>query len=102
MSAVYFERVFAAIAFAVCLALAVRLAVGGRRRRALDAAALRLWLRMRHGALSVWHWRDARRNAEHARKLADEAIRRARGRVDRDGNVYSPKSFRKPPRDKMH
>jgi hypothetical protein len=34
--------------------------------------------------------------------VADEAIRRARGEVEREGNVYKPKSFKKPPRDKMH
>ena len=32
----------------------------------------------------------------------EDAIRRARERGDWDGNVYRPKSFRKPPRDKMH
>ena len=37
-----------------------------------------------------------------AQRVADEAIRRARGEVEREGNVYRPKSFDKPPRDKMH
>jgi hypothetical protein len=36
-------------------------------------------------------------------RVADEAIKRARQRDGEwDGNVYKPKSFRKPPRDKMH
>jgi hypothetical protein len=47
-------------------------------------------------ALSVRHRREAARAAE-------EAIKRARERGGEwDGNVYKPKSFRKPPRDKMH
>jgi hypothetical protein len=96
------ERVFAAIALAVCAVLLVRLVIGERRRWRFDAFVRRMAQGVRRFGLSVWHWRDARRAAESARLAADEAIKRARDRGEWDGNVYTPKSFRKPPRDKMH
>lgn len=101
------ERVFAAIVIAVCAVLLVRLLIGERRRSRFDAAARRVWaalrrfgLLMHRKLLSLWHWRSSRRLAAQA---AEEAIRRARSADGSwDGNVYKPKSFRKPPRDKMH
>lgn len=97
-----FERVLAAIVIAFCALMLVRLALGVRRRQRFDAFFRRLWVRLRHAGHSVWRWRESRRNAEMARKAADELIKRARDRGEWDGNVYTPKSFRKPPRDKMH
>ena len=88
------ERVFAAIALAVC---AVPLWIP----YILMAGGMTL-LGVRRFGLWVWHWRDARRATESARQAADEAIKRARDRGEWDGNVYTPKSFRKPPHDKMH
>ena len=96
------EAVFAVIAIAVCVVLLVRLMLGVPRRYRFDAFVRRAARGLRRTGGSIWHWRDARRDAQRARKVADEAIRRARARSDRDGNVYTPKSFRKPPRDKMH
>ncbi len=96
------ERVFAGIVLAVCVVLLLRLLMSVPRRYRFDMALRRVALRLRHAALSIWHWRAARRDAQRAREAADEAIRRARDRGDWDGNVYTPKSFRKPPRDKMH
>ncbi|MDE2626063.1 MAG: hypothetical protein KGL99_02825 [Burkholderiales bacterium] len=99
------ERVFAVFALAVCLLLLVRLGVGARRRHRIDAALSRAALRLRRLAWGLRHWRESRRaarQAARAARVADAAIRRARERGDWDGNVYRPKSFRKPPRDKMH
>ena len=91
------ERVLAAIALVVCVALLVRLAIGARRRARLDAWVLRVARWARAGAISARHRREAAR-------VADAAIKRARerGEGEWEGNVYKPKSFRKPPRDKMH
>ena len=91
------ERILAAITLIVCVLLLVRLAIGARRRARLDAMARRTLHWARGAAMSVRHRREAAR-------VADEAIERARKRSDGewDGNVYKPKSFRKPPRDKMH
>jgi hypothetical protein len=102
-----FQQVFAGLALLVCALLLVRLVIGERRRWRFDAAARRLWFTLRRFSLAVhrkllslWHWRSSRRQAAQA---AEEAIRRARGAEGSwDGNVYKPKSFRKPPRDKMH
>ncbi len=96
------EAVFAGIVLAICLVLMLRLMLGTPRRYRFDSAVRRVTARLRRAGLSIWHWRDARREAERARKVADEAIQRARDRGEWDGNVYTPKSFRKPPRDKMH
>jgi 20S proteasome alpha/beta subunit len=41
---------------------------------------------------SIYHWRTSRKDAA---RLADEAIRRAKD-GDWEGNVYKPKSFRRP------
>ena len=96
------EPLLAGATLALCVALLVRLMLGARRRQRFDAALVRFWRTSRRHALHLWHWR-ARRQA--ARQAAAEAIRRASsGSWDgtRDGNVYKPRSFRKPPRDKMH
>lgn len=97
-----FERVLAATVIAFCVVMLVRLSLGSRRRARFDAFWRRRWLRARHAGHAVWRWRESRRHAEVARKAADELIKRARDRGEWDGNVYTPKSFRKPPRDKMH
>ncbi|MEP7298994.1 MAG: hypothetical protein ABI702_22645 [Burkholderiales bacterium] len=89
------ERILAAIALAVCVVLLVRLMIGARRRRRVDSAVRRAWGALRGLVMSVRHRREAAR-------VADEAIKRARSRGEWDGNVYTPKEFRKPPRDKMH
>ncbi len=90
-----FERVLAALVFAACIALLVRLAVGARLRARGDAELRRALRAARGMAMSIRHRREAAR-------AADAAIKRARERGEWDGNVYKPKSFRKPPRDKMH
>ena len=89
------ERVLAALALAACVVLLARLMIGAGRRQRLDAALRRTWNAVRRLALSLRHRREAAR-------VAEEAIKRARDRGEWDGNVYTPKEFRKPPRDKMH
>ena len=90
------DRILAAIIVAMCAVLLVRLLIGARRRARFDAALRRAWRAVRGVAVSARHRREAAR-------VADEAIARARQRGGEwDGNVYKPKSFRKPPRDKMH
>ena len=98
------EKTLAAVVLAVCALLLLRLVIGERRRYRLDAAlrsAGRTAQRAARSVQSAWRWGGARRASK---KAAIEAIRRARdgAGVTREGNVYKPKSFRKPPRDKMH
>ncbi len=90
------EKLFAAFVLAVCVALFARLLVGARRRARLDAAVKRGTRRGVQSARALWQRRSTRRAATQA---ADEAIRRAQG--EWDGNVYRPKSFKRPPR-KLH
>lgn len=90
------EHVLAALVVAVCAVLLLRLLIGEKRRARLDAALRRAVRSVRGLAMSARHRREAAR-------VAEEAIERARQRSGEwDGNVYKPKSFRKPPRDKMH
>lgn len=87
------ETLLAGLAVAVCAVLLVRLCLGVRLRVRFDAAMRRAWVACRLAALRIWHWRASRRSAARA---ADEVIERARRGVERDGNVYKPKSFRGP------
>jgi hypothetical protein len=93
------EKSFAAVVLAVCVLLFVRLLIGARYRHRLDAALRRAAFAARRTARTAWRWPAARHASKQA---ADEAIRRAREGGTWEGNVYKPKSFRKPPRDKMH
>jgi hypothetical protein len=54
-----------------------------------------MWNRVR----DLYRWRASRKTAE---RVAEEAIRRARENGTWEGNVYKPKSFKRPPRDKLH
>lgn len=83
------EQIFAAFVVAACAVMLLRLALGERRRRRFDAAWLGAWHAVRTLPRRLARRRALRRDAERA---ADEAIRRAQG-VERDGNVYTPKSF---------
>jgi len=83
------EKVFAAIGLAACVLMLLGMALGATRRQRLRAALLRLL-----------HWR---RDRAAARREAERAIERLRRQVDRDGNVYRPKSFdKRPPDDRLH
>ena len=93
------ERVLAALALVVCALLLVRLLLGHQRRSRLDARLRTFARTTRQRASRLRHWRSSRREAA---RVADEVIRRARSCGEWDGNVYTPKATRKPPRDKMH
>jgi hypothetical protein len=88
------EKLFAGAVLLLCGLMLLRLLLGARRRARVDAALRRAALRLKLAGYRAWHWRGARRDA---RRMADEAIRRARGasQVERDGNVIRPKSFRR-------
>jgi hypothetical protein len=89
------EATLAGLTLAVCALLLVRLVLPARHRQRVDAAARRGWFRLRVRAVTLWRWRRLRREADEA---AREAIERASRRADGEwkGNVYEPKSFRKP------
>ena len=94
------EKVLAALTLAACAVLLARLLMGETRRWRFDAAVRRAWLATQCRFLLMWNWRASKRAAALA---AEDAIRRARQKAggEWDGNVYKPKSFRKPP-NKLH
>lgn len=87
------EKIFAGLALALCIVLMVRLALGPARRWRCDRAVVRSFGLLRSRAVQLVRWRTTSKAAARA---ADEAIRRARGRYDRDGNVYRPRDFKGP------
>lgn len=89
------EKVFAAVGLIICLVLMARLLAGPRRRVKFDTWARDAWESVRH----LHRRRASRKTAE---RVAEEAIRRARENGTWEGNVYKPKSFKRPPRDKLH
>ncbi|HEU4459163.1 MAG TPA: hypothetical protein VFR90_08585 [Methylibium sp.] len=78
---------------AVCVVLLVRLVVGDVRRHRFDAFVARRWQALRTRLREGWQWRGVRRRAA---READEAIRRARHKAKRDGNVIRPEQFESP------
>ena len=87
------EKVIAGLVLAVCAVLLLRLALPPPKRQRLDAA----WHRSVHASRGwgrrVWFWRAHRQTAA---REAEEAIRRAQRKVQRDGNVIRPDSFKGP------
>jgi len=89
------EKLFAAVVLAVCLVMLLRMALKPMQRHRLDAALQGLWARCRSLVR-----RKPRKplTQQDAARVAEEAIRRAReGREGQwDGNVFRPRSFRRP------
>ena len=97
------HTVLASLGLAVCVALAVHMALPLRLRNGVDAALDRLgdWLQAQVDR--AVGWRRRQRQTRAAALEADRVIRRAResaqnSRTDGewDGNVYRPQSFEKP------
>jgi hypothetical protein len=87
------ESLIAIAGLLVCLALLVRLAIGARRRARLDAALGRRWRALMDAGRA---FRTRHRVRGEASREAQDLIERARRRpprVDREGNVYRPRSF---------
>lgn len=89
-----FEKLIAGITLAACLVLMVRLVLGARRRHKFDKVARQFGHASHRAAVAPYRRWRARKNAV---KVAEDAIRRARG-GEWQGNVYRPKSFRRPPK----
>ena len=86
------DKFLAALVVAACVVMLLRLALGARRRRRFDAVWHAFAEALRTLPRRLARRRASRRQVEQA---ADAAIRRAQG-VDRDGNVYTPESLRRP------
>lgn len=87
------DKLPAALTLAVCIVLLVRMMLGPALRRRIDRVGASAWNGLRARALYLWHWRESRRRAE---REAEQAIQRARRRLEREGNVYRPDAFQEP------
>ncbi len=101
------EKLLGGVGLLVCLALLLRMALPPARQAAFDAFWRRRWQGLRGLGLRLRHARRRRTlareqaapgaHASDAAREAEAAIERARrAGVDRDGNVYRPKSFKGP------
>lgn len=98
-----FSHVLAALGLALCIALAVHMALPYRLRARVDAALARLTGWMQGQFERALGWRRRQRQTRAAALEAERVIRRARESAQNsrpegewDGNVYRPKSFEKP------
>jgi Mg2+/citrate symporter len=92
-AAAVFEQIVAALALGVCVVLLLRLALPQRQRRRVDAA----WRQAVQSVRLLPHrLRFGRAQRRSAQQEADEAIRRARRKAERDGNVVRPDAFKGP------
>jgi len=88
------EKLFAAVVLAACVAALLRMALKPHQQQRLDAALRRAWAR----CAGVFRRRGPPPRPptqQDAAKVAEEAIRRAR-EGQWEGNVYRPRSFRRP------
>ncbi len=100
------EKTLASLAMLACVLMLVRLALKPHIRMRLDARMRSAAQRLRERLRERWRerLRRPRRKAQalpdDAAQAAEELIRRASqtGRVDREGNVYRPEKFGKPPK----
>jgi hypothetical protein len=99
------ETVVASVVLVLCVALLARMALSPRYQQRVDGLARRLVQAGRRVVVACYREPMARRQAARA---AAEAIRRARRRSagsgkdgaawegEREGNLYKPRSFRRP------
>jgi len=97
-------QILAGMVAVLCVVMLARLLLRPHQRRRFDASIQNMWQRLSYRARVAWHgmkhWR-ARRQAKHAAATqAQDLINRMRIRsVVREGNVYKPEAFSRPPED---
>ena len=95
------EQLLSGLTATVCVVLLVRLCLSDARQRRFDHTMRTLGQRLRFGTQQLWRVPAARRTAAREAQAAIERARSGRSSAEGDegewtGNVYSPKSFRKP------
>lgn len=92
-------QLLAGLGLAVCLMLLLRMALPAAQQRRFDAFWRRVGEGFQRAGLALRQRWLALRSRPDARRQAQQAIERAKGRAqvpaDRDGNVIRPRSFRK-------
>jgi hypothetical protein len=89
------EKLLAGLVLALCVLMLARQLLSAPRRARVDRRLRHVWWDVQQRLRAAWHWRTSRQTAQRA---AEEAIRRAREGQggEWDGNVYRPKSFKRP------
>jgi hypothetical protein len=87
------ETLVAIVGLAVCVVFLLRMAIGARRRQQLDAAVLGTARRLRAQMRGRWRRRRLQGQVKREAKDLIERARHGRPPVDREGNVYRPRSF---------
>ncbi len=95
------EQLLSGLTATICVVLLVRLCLGDARQRRFDHTMRTLGQNLRRGAEQLWRIPAARRTAAREAQAAIERARGGRSTPEADegewtGNVYTPKSFRKP------
>jgi len=85
------EAILALLLLVVCLVVGLRMMLGSTRRQRMDAAWARLVDRLKGRRPPKRPMRP-----DEAARAAEEAIRRAREGGHWEGNVFKPRSFRRP------
>lgn len=101
------DKVWAVMGLVVCGLVWAGMAAGPVRRQRWQARALRTWRRLLRAGNRLAQSLRSPAQARRARREAAETIeraRRAKPRVDREGNVYRPDAFdaKRNGRDKLH
>ena len=93
-SIAFVQNLLAGAIGVACLALLAHQFLPARLRYRFDARLARMGRALSEWGRRVVRWPSAQQTA---RREAEAAIRRAREKAcEQDGNVYRPKSFRKP------
>jgi hypothetical protein len=87
------DLILAGIVLVCCAALLLRMVLPERHRRRVDTAWQQSVFVGKRLAHRVWFWREHRRRAA---REAEEAIRRAQRKFERDGSVIRPDAFKGP------
>ncbi len=95
--------ILAGLGLVACAALLLRFALPERQQRRLDHWAVSTWQSLRRLPSRPSRQRDVQRQAQDVIERARRQAKATR-KVERDGNVYRPDSFksRPPKQDKLH
>lgn len=86
------EKTVAWLVAITCIVMLLRLAVGARRTQKLDRAVVIFWQNARRRMARIYRRQATKKEAQ---KATQEILRRMRQPVERQGNVITPKAFKR-------
>ena len=87
------EKTVAGLIAIACIVMLLRLAIGPDRTRRLDAAVQRRWQTAKRRAARMYRRQATKKEAQ---KATQGILQRLRQPVERQGNVISPRAFKRP------